>query len=121
VIADQSQLIQILTNLVLNSIQAMPNGGRLIVGTEGGENSTTLSVTDTGNGMSQEVQENMFTPFFTTKSDDQGTGLGLSVVHGIVSSLGGNIEVESAINRGTRVTVSLPVGEESQEESSESG
>lgn len=121
VIADQSQLIQILTNLVVNSIQAMPGGGRLVVRTGKANNCTTMSVVDTGTGMSQEVQERMFNPFFTTKSDDQGTGLGLSVVHGIVISLGGSIDVESEINKGTKVTVSFPVDQKPQEESLESG
>ncbi len=121
VVADQSQLIQILTNLVVNSIQAMPEGGRLTVGTKGGENCAALWVADTGSGMSREIQEQMFNPFFTTKSDDQGTGLGLSVVHGLVVSLGGRIEVESAIDIGTKITVCFPDCEIAQEESSQSG
>lgn len=116
VIAAQSQLVQILTNLVVNSIQAMPDGGRLTVSTGTQADCATLSVTDTGTGMSREVQENMFNPFFTTKSDDQGTGLGLSVVHGIISSLGGKIDVETALDSGTKMIVTFPPVDESQKE-----
>ena len=121
VIADQSQLVQILTNLAVNSIQAMPNGGRLSVVTTTHKQGVSLSVEDTGSGMSQAIQEKIFDPFFTTKSDDQGTGLGMSVVRDIVRSLGGNIEVESALGRGTKITISFPLASETEQESSIDG
>jgi len=121
VIADQSQLVQILTNLVVNSIQAMPNGGRITVATTIHGHGVSLSVEDTGRGMSKAIQEKIFDPFFTTKSDDQGTGLGLSVVRDIVRSLGGNIEVESAPGRGTRITILFPLAPETEQESSIDG
>ncbi len=107
--ADRSQLLQVLTNLVVNSVQAMPQGGRLTISTARDNSHVLLIVEDTGTGMSEEIMEKIFDPFFTTKDIDEGTGLGLSVVHGIVVSHGGTIEVESEIGRGTKFTVRLPV------------
>jgi len=68
-----------------------------------------LVVEDTGVGMSDEIMKNIFNPFFTTKDIDQGTGLGLSVVHGIVTSHDGTLEVESAVDKGAKFTIQLPV------------
>ncbi len=107
--ADRSQLLQVLTNLVVNSIQAMPHGGSLTITTARDDGHVLLIVEDTGAGMSDEVMKKIFNPFFTTKDVDEGTGLGLSVVHGIVTSHGGTIEVESKVGRGTKFTVRLPV------------
>jgi len=107
--ADRSQLLQVLTNLAVNSIQAMLEGGRLTISTSFRDGHVLLTVEDTGVGMSDEVMKNIFNPFFTTKDVDEGTGLGLSVVHGIVTSHGGTIEVESEVGRGTKFTVRLPV------------
>ena len=107
--ADRSQLLQVLTNLVVNSIQAMPHGGSLTITTARDDGHVLLIVEDTGAGMSDEVMKKIFNPFFTTKDVDEGTGLGLSVVHGIVTSHGGTIEVESEVGRGTKFTVRLPV------------
>jgi len=106
--ADQSQLYQVLVNLAVNAVQAMPNGGRLTLKTEPCGDQVHLIVEDTGVGMSQEVLGKLFMPFFTTKDVTEGTGLGLSVVHGIVTSHGGTISVESEVGRGTRFTISLP-------------
>jgi len=107
--ADPAQLNQVLVNLVVNSVQAMPEGGRLTVQTIAREGHILLIVEDTGIGMSEEVIKQIFIPFFTTKDVDQGTGLGLAVVHGIVTSHGGSIKVESKVGRGTRFEVQLPV------------
>jgi two-component system NtrC family sensor kinase len=109
IIADRSQLLQVLTNLVVNSVQAMPKGGQLTISTSINDNHVLLTVEDTGIGMSDEVIKKIFNPFFTTKDVDEGTGLGLSVVHGIVTSHGGTIEVESEIGRGAKFTIRLPV------------
>ncbi len=109
--ADPSQLNQVLVNLVVNAIQAMPKGGVLGLRTAREEEHVSLVVTDTGDGMSSEVREKAFLPFFTTKDVDQGTGLGLPVAHGIITSHGGTIEVESEPGQGTRFTVRLPVTE----------
>ena len=108
VTADQSQLSQVLINLVVNALQAMPGGGRLTVETHAGLSEVVLAVADTGAGMSEEVRKKVFLPFFTTKDVDEGTGLGLAVVHGIVTAHGGSIGVRSAPGRGARFEVRLP-------------
>jgi two-component system NtrC family sensor kinase len=107
--ADPGQLTQVLVNLVVNAIQAMPKGGQLKVETRTGEGHISLAVEDTGMGMSDEVLKKLFIPFFTTKDINEGTGLGLSVVHGIVTSHGGTIKVESKVGLGTRFEIKLPL------------
>jgi signal transduction histidine kinase len=77
-----------------------------------------LVVEDTGSGMTKETMKRIFLPFFTTKEIDQGTGLGLAVVHGIVTSHGGSIQVESQVGRGSRFEIQLPVRLPSPEEKS---
>jgi two-component system NtrC family sensor kinase len=109
--ADASQLHQVLVNLVVNSMQAMPEGGTLTIETRAGADCIWLSVQDTGLGIRDEIKEKIFTPFFTTKDVDQGTGLGLAVVHGIVTSHGGSISVESAPGKGARFEIRLPAAE----------
>lgn len=107
--ADPSQLNQVLVNLAVNAIQAMPAGGTLTIATRRSGDCVVLSVEDTGVGMDAEVQSRIFTPFFTTKDVNEGTGLGLPVVHGIVTSHEGTIAVQSAPGRGARFEISLPV------------
>jgi two-component system NtrC family sensor kinase len=107
--ADPAQLNQVLVNLVVNAVQAMPGGGTLTVSTRASDASAALIVEDTGAGMSEEIIEKIFLPFFTTKDVDEGTGLGLAVVHGIVTAHGGLIDVESHPGRGARFEVHLPV------------
>ena len=109
VLADPSQLHQVLVNLVVNAIQAMPGGGKLTVETLATSENVVLRVRDTGTGMTEEVQRRLFTPFFTTKEVGQGTGLGLAVVHGIVESHGGSIRVESEVGRGSSFQVFFPI------------
>ncbi len=106
--ADRSQLQQVVVNLVVNAVQAMPKGGKLTIETHHASGRVSLIVRDTGEGMTEAVKKNIFTPFFTTKKADQGTGLGLAVVHGIVSSHGGTIRVESKVGQGTCFEVQLP-------------
>ncbi|MCU0662853.1 MAG: ATP-binding protein [Myxococcota bacterium] len=106
--ADPGQLHQVLVNLTVNAMQAMQSGGDLVLRTRNRGNEVVFVVVDTGCGMSPQVREKIFLPFFTTKDVDQGTGLGLSVVHGIVAAHGGRIEVESAPQRGTRFEICLP-------------
>jgi signal transduction histidine kinase len=110
VYADPAQLNQILINLVVNALQAMPGGGQLFIHTLNHEQWVSLIVTDTGTGMDEEVLGKIFIPFFTTKDVGQGTGLGLPVVHGIVTSHGGTLHVESKVGQGTRFEIRLPVG-----------
>ena len=107
--ADPSQLNQVLVNLVINAVQAMPSGGRLTLRTLHDKDHVSLIVEDTGTGMDGEVLKKIYTPFFTTKDVGQGTGLGLPVVHGIVTSHGGSINVESNVNRGSRFEIQLPL------------
>jgi len=109
--ADPAQINQVLVNLVVNALQAMPQGGTLTVRTHTGAGDVSLMVEDTGIGMSPEVQERVFVPFFTTKDVGQGTGLGLPVVHGIVASHGGTIQIESEVGRGTRFVIRFPAAE----------
>lgn len=112
ILADPGQVEQVIVNLVVNARDAMPRGGRLRVATasvesaEGGRRAV-LSVTDTGTGMDDATKARIFEPFFTTKKD-QGTGLGLATVHGIVTQSGGSITVASELERGTTFEVSLP-------------
>jgi signal transduction histidine kinase len=106
---DAGQMNQALVNLVVNAIQAMPDGGRLKVGTQSIAGGIRLSVEDTGMGMNEELKNQIFLPFFTTKDVDEGTGLGLAVVHGIVNSHGGNIKVDTEETRGTAFHIFLPL------------
>jgi two-component system NtrC family sensor kinase len=109
VTADPAQLTQVLVNLVVNSIQAMPKGGELTIETKASNESIFLIVKDTGAGMSENVMNKIFLPFYTTKDVGRGTGLGLAVVHGIVTSHEGSIHVASKEGQGTRFEIQLPV------------
>lgn len=107
--ADPAQIREVLVNLTVNAFQAMPRGGTLEVRTSSDADHITLVVADTGTGMTEEVQRRLYAPFFTTKDIGEGTGLGLSVVSGIVSSHGGTIHLESEVGRGSRFEVRLPL------------
>jgi signal transduction histidine kinase len=107
--ADAGQLHQVLVNLVVNATQATPAGGTITIITERTGEDVFLTVTDTGAGMTNEVLSRIFMPFFTTKGVGEGTGLGLPVVHGIVTAHGGRIDVESKPGRGARFRVLLPI------------
>ncbi|HLY36876.1 MAG TPA: ATP-binding protein, partial [Candidatus Binatia bacterium] len=116
---DQSQIQQVLANVLMNGIQAMPGGGRLRVRTDvrrarppspGAAEADYLCVTveDEGCGIATDDLPHVFEPFFTTKAVGEGTGLGLAVAHGIVAEHGGWIEVESQVGKGTRFSIFLP-------------
>jgi PAS domain S-box-containing protein len=122
-VVDPARLEQVLVNLGTNARDAMPGGGRLTVsarraalppgeaaalGLEGAGPWIRLAVSDTGQGMSEEVQRQAFEPFFTTKGLGKGTGLGLSIVHGIVRQHGGAVSVSSAAGAGATFTIHLP-------------
>jgi len=112
--ADEVQMSQVLVNLITNSVHAMPRGGTLTIATRKREKGVTLMVRDTGDGMTADVRKKIFEPFFTTKPVGQGTGLGLSVVQGIVIAHGGKIQVTSQPGKGTKVEVSLPLRQSSK-------
>ncbi|MFH1507935.1 MAG: cache domain-containing protein [Candidatus Omnitrophota bacterium] len=105
--ADGIQLRGVVSNLVINAAQAMPEGGKLSVITSCSDNQIRLEVIDTGKGMSKETVGMLFTPFFTTKS--RGLGLGLCISREIVVSHGGKIEFETELNKGTKFIVILPI------------
>ena len=123
VLCDANELESALLNLCINARDAMPDGGRLTIGTEevslsaadipDGEAApgrfVAISVTDTGTGMSPEILARVFEPFFTTKPQGQGTGLGLSQTYGFVRQSGGLVRIESMPGRGTRVRLLLPL------------
>jgi CheY-like chemotaxis protein len=128
VFADPTHLSQVFMNLCINARDAMPDGGILTIAVESqsvdaGIPQThpdsqageywTITITDTGTGMTPEVRDRMFEPFFTTKEIGEGTGLGLSTVLGIVKSHGGFLQVASEVGQGTQISVYLPVAESS--------
>ena len=126
VAADATQVHEIIVNLVTNAADAIgPDGGRVDVRLDPVEiddrhadralgltpaRYVCLTVSDTGRGMEPALAERIFDPFFTTKAPGQGTGLGLSVVHGIITSYGGGLAVESAVGRGTTFRLYFPIG-----------
>jgi two-component system, NtrC family, sensor kinase len=108
VMADFDQLQQVCANLILNAIQAMPDGGRLTLRTSlDGNDQVKIEVEDTGCGISEENLHKLFTPFFTTKSKGKGVGLGLAVAYGIIQRHKGRIEVQSEEGKGTTFTIYL--------------
>ncbi len=109
-IVDSSQLQQVIVNLVVNAIHSMHSGGTLTIQTVvHNKDYISLIAKDTGIGMSAEILKQIFIPFFTTKDVGEGTGLGLPVVHGIVTSHGGTITVESEVGKGTRFEIQFPI------------
>jgi len=110
--ADPGQLNQLLVNLVVNALQSMPGTGKITVQTRFSDNNVYLIVKDTGTGMSKEVLDKIFIPFFTTKDVGHGTGLGLPVVYGIVTAHSGTIDVKSESGSGTKFEIKLPVTEQ---------
>jgi len=108
VLADPDQLQEVFINLIMNGFQAMPGGGLLTVQTVAKNKEVRIAVRDTGCGIPPENMSKLFTPFFSTKKDVKGVGLGLPVSYGIVQSLNGRIEVESKPGEGSTFTVCIP-------------
>jgi two-component system NtrC family sensor kinase len=109
---DEDQLRQVFTNLIINGLQAMPEGGELVVdaGIDDAAERICVTVRDHGGGIRAEDMGRLFTPFFSTKP--QGTGLGLAVSYGIVGDHGGEISVSSSPGNGASFIVSLPLSQD---------
>jgi signal transduction histidine kinase len=116
VLVDSGQMAQIFTNLATNAIQAMSQGGKLLVRTGMQGEELYVSFTDTGTGISPADRDRIFEPFFTTKAAGEGTGLGLPVVKGLVSRHHGRVTVDSEPGRGSTFTVWLPPSMETKKE-----
>ncbi len=110
-----SELREVITNLIFNGIEAMPEGGKIEIRTYTRGEKVCIQVADTGIGMTEEVKRKAFEPFFTTKPFTN-TGLGLSMSYGIIKKFGGEIDVESKVGQGTTFTITLPIGGEGKEE-----
>jgi len=110
--ASAPRLHTILANLILNAVDAMPLGGQVDIASREADLAVELSVSDTGVGMPEETRRRVLEPFFTTKMD-VGSGLGLSTAYGAITRWGGTIDVQSAVNEGTTVRISLPVWRDS--------
>jgi PAS domain S-box-containing protein len=113
---DVNQLQQCLINLILNAVDAMPDGGRLrlSVSFDAQRNRVCIRVSDNGGGIASQDLPQIFEPFFTTKQEGYGTGLGLSTVYGIVEQHGGTVEVDSRLGEGSTFTIELPPAENSR-------
>lgn len=115
ILADPNQIMQVFANIIMNAVDAMKGQGGITIETAfihddiEDHNSAEIRFSDTGDGMPPDVMERVFDPFFTTKGVGQGTGLGLSVSHGIVEGHGGTIKVRSILGTGTTFIVSLPI------------
>lgn len=107
---DRDQIKQVLLNLVLNGLEAMPRGGTLTIAASVSQQSLILTIGDTGDGVSPDLLRRIFEPYVTTKA--KGMGLGLTIARRIIEAHGGRIEVESRSGEGTRFTISLPVNSE---------
>jgi signal transduction histidine kinase len=99
----------VFVNLIVNAMQAMPEGGKLTISTRKKPSRVSLIIEDTGVGMNEEILKKIFTPFFTTKDVGLGTGLGLPVAYGIITAHGGSIKVESKVGKGTKCRIQLPI------------
>jgi signal transduction histidine kinase len=105
-----NQLQQVFTNIIMNACHAMPDGGRLTVQSRLTDNNMIeVSIADTGTGISPELIDKIFEPFFTLSADPKGTGLGLSVTYGIIKEHKGDINIYSEVGKGTTFKIILPV------------
>jgi signal transduction histidine kinase/CheY-like chemotaxis protein len=114
VMGDESELREVLVNMVFNAVDAMPNGGQLTLAAYDIDESVVIMVADTGFGMAPEVKSRIFDPFFTTKGK-AGMGLGLAVSFGIIRRHEGSVKVDSEVNLGTKFMISLPKAEVTEE------
>ncbi len=113
IMIDKSSFQQVFLNLLVNAIQAMPDGGTItaVLAVDEDRNELRIDICDTGTGIPKEHLERIFDPFYTTKREGEGTGLGLSVTYGIIEQHGGRIEVRPRKTKGTCFSIHLPLGE----------
>jgi signal transduction histidine kinase len=102
-----SEIREVMINLIFNAVDAMPQGGQIIVRTRSTEDQVSIEIEDTGTGMTETTRQRCLEPFYTTKGD-RGTGLGLSIIYGILHRHEGSIQIKSELNQGTCMTISLP-------------
>ena len=114
-----SEMREVITNMISNAVEAMPEGGRLEIRTFRNGKKVCVQIADTGRGMTEEVKSKIFEPFFTTKPFSN-TGLGLSMSYGIVRRVGGEIEVESRPGYGTTLSILLPIQSDGKEGTTDS-
>jgi len=116
VFGSPNEFQQVVMNIFMNSIDAMPEGGNVLISSDSppGTDIVEIKIRDTGTGISEDHLDKIFEPFFTTKEPGRGTGLGLYVCHQIVAGMGGNIEVESRTGEGTTFTIRIPASEKEQ-------
>ncbi|MGR3303285.1 MAG: hybrid sensor histidine kinase/response regulator, partial [Candidatus Scalindua sp.] len=113
VLGRPSALREVITNMINNALDALPGGGRISFRTWNEDNTVCTSISDNGSGMSKEVQMRIFDPFYSTKGVE-GSGLGMSVVYGIIGKHGGKIDIKSQIGKGTIFIIRLPVATETK-------
>jgi CheY-like chemotaxis protein len=103
-----SEIREVMINLIFNAVDAMPQGGQIIVRTRSTDDQVSIEIEDTGTGMTETTRQRCLEPFYTTKGD-RGTGLGLSIIYGILHRHEGTIRIKSELNQGTCMTISLPM------------
>jgi len=116
IMGDRGKLEQVFINILSNSLEAMPEGGKITISSSQRNGMLEVRVADTGPGIAEENQSRVFDPFFTTKEIGSGTGLGLSICYGIIKQHHGRIELSSAVGRGTIVTIKIPTRERYEED-----
>ena len=107
IVADSAMLYQAFLNILINAVQAMPDGGTISVNVNSNHAFVKVEIADEGEGIAEDLQEKIWEPFFTTK--DKGTGLGLKIVKNIIDLHGGKIQIQSRIEGGARVIIQLPI------------
>ncbi len=102
------EMREVFVNIINNALNAMPDGGGILFNTSINSDNVLIKVTDTGHGMTEEVRKRIFDPFFTTRCPE-GTGLGMSIVYGVIKRHGGKLEVQSRVGKGTTFIINIPV------------